>query len=65
MSELPQYPSVLGLPADEAQKALVASGWRCRITRTDGRPHICTQDFRTDRVNLHVENGVVTDASVG
>lgn len=36
-----------------------------RITQRDGKPRIVTRDFNPFRVNLHIDNGVVTKAYLG
>ncbi len=45
--------------------ALKEHGYTVRVTQRDGRPFIGTRDYRTDRVNLVIEKGKVTRASIG
>jgi hypothetical protein len=56
---------VIGKTVDEAKALCESANMRLRITRTDGVAHIVTMDYRTDRVNVHVENGKVTKATIG
>lgn len=36
-----------------------------RIVNRGGAPSICTQDYRLDRINLTLRDGVVTKATLG
>ncbi len=36
-----------------------------RVTRRDGESYPMTMDYRLDRINLEINNGVVTKASIG
>lgn len=36
-----------------------------RVTRRDGESYPMTMDYRLDRINLEIDNGVVTKASIG
>lgn len=50
---------------EEAQQLAVDKGLRSRIREVDGVGRMVTMDFRSDRVNLYVENGIVIDAKIG
>ncbi|MCY7298956.1 MAG: hypothetical protein LH616_07085 [Ilumatobacteraceae bacterium] len=51
--------SIVGLPVDEAVTVAEAAGFSVRVTTLDGAPQDMEADFRTDRLNVSVENGVV------
>ena len=36
-----------------------------RITRRDGENYAMTMDYRIDRINLEIDNGIVTKSSIG
>jgi hypothetical protein len=36
-----------------------------RVTRRDDESYPMTMDYRLDRINLEIDNGVVTKASIG
>ena len=57
--------SLLGLSEEEAVNRCIDNGHRVRVTRTDDRYYIITMDLRFDRVNLELDNGVITKADVG
>jgi hypothetical protein len=56
---------LVGLTEEEATKLAESNGWAVRVVSRDGESFPITMDYRTDRVNLTVENGVVTAVSVG
>lgn len=57
--------TLLGKPEAEVVKQLQDAGWKVRITARDGQSFMGTMDFRTDRVKLQVQNGVITKIYVG
>lgn len=48
-----------------AQNIASANGLTARVVRIDDAWLIVTQDFRTDRVNFELDNGIVTVAKIG
>ena len=56
---------LVGLNEDEAIKTAESNGWSWRIAMRDGESFPLTMDFRSDRVNFTIENGVVTAVVVG
>lgn len=49
---------LIGTPIDGAPKP---DGIRIiRVRKLDGKPQIGTSDYRTDRLNVEVENGKIT-----
>ncbi|QBI18848.1 hypothetical protein ER308_04355 [Egibacter rhizosphaerae] len=56
---------LVGLGEQEATERLEAEGASVRVVYRDGELFVVTDDFRPDRVNLHIEDGEVTDATIG
>jgi hypothetical protein len=56
---------VVGAAEDAAVAAAEAAGFAVRVVERDGEVYATTQDYRTDRLNLVVDDGVVTAAAVG
>lgn len=56
---------LLGHTREEAEEAVRQAGGEPRVTNVDGVPAIVTRDYRTDRVNLHMEGGKVVAAYFG
>jgi hypothetical protein len=64
--ELDFHPeSVVGMTESDATAAAMSAGRECRVMSRDGQAMTVTLDYRADRVNLVVEGGIVTDATVG
>jgi hypothetical protein len=53
--------SIVGLTLDEATKLAEQSGWTVRVAREDGVDLALTMDFVETRVNVAVEDGVITE----
>lgn len=51
----------VGKPVAEAVEFFKERGYTLRMTKVDGQPAICTRDYRIDRINVSVENGIVTE----
>jgi hypothetical protein len=56
---------LVGLTESEATKVATGNGWTIRIAMRDGESFMLTTDYSDSRVNLTIENGVVTAVSVG
>jgi hypothetical protein len=54
-----------GMTESEAQAGADAAGLTLRVVSRDGEPLPATMDYRLDRVNVALVDGVVTEASVG
>ena len=50
---------------DRACKLIVAAGGIANVTIRDFFPLVTNTDFRLDRINLEVKNGIVIKANVG
>lgn len=55
---------VVGLTLDEAD-AINFEKIKIRVVSTDGKKHTITRDARMDRINVHLENGLITSAYIG
>jgi hypothetical protein len=49
----------------DAINEITNEGFTPRITKRNGRSYICTRDYKTDRINLEIKEGVVAKATIG
>lgn len=56
---------IIGLPIAEAVKLCLEAHFKMRITVKDGQPFMVTRDFRTDRIDVTVSDGIVVSAKIG
>lgn len=56
---------LVGLTEKTAVTCAESEGWGVRVVHRDGEDFMVTADYRADRVNLVVENDVVTSVTVG
>lgn len=56
---------VKGKTDNHVQRVLEIMEIPYRITRRDDEHYIVTYDFRFDRINLEIDEGIVTKADVG
>ncbi|MGH3443225.1 MAG: hypothetical protein ACRDUY_14535 [Nitriliruptorales bacterium] len=56
---------VVGLTEAEATDRILAAGAEPRVVSRDGEDYAVTDDYRTDRINLRIEDGIVVHADVG
>ena len=56
---------LVGLTEKTAAACAESEGWRVRVVQRDGEEFMVTADYRVDRVNLVVEDDVVTNVTVG
>jgi hypothetical protein len=54
-----------GLSESDAATAAEERGLTLRVVARDGEYFAVTKDYRTDRVNLVIDNGVVVEATIG
>jgi hypothetical protein len=57
--------TLLGMSEQEATSTAEANGWVVRIAARDGEQFALTMDYNPKRVNLTVDNGVVSDVFIG
>lgn len=53
------------VPQDEATAMIEQAGYVWRLGTIDGQPQAVTMDYRTDRLTLTVQDGLVTDGMWG
>ena len=56
---------VVGLPQDEAQAAIEGAGLTYRVVARDGKALVATDDYSVTRINVAVDDGTVTEATIG
>lgn len=56
---------LIGKEEKEAIKLIEDNNYKSRIVSRDGNHYIVTKDYKTDRINLDIDLGVVTYASFG
>ena len=57
--------AVVGMTEDDARTTISDAGFIPRVTGRDGEPLPGTLDYRLDRININIVDGVVVDANVG
>ena len=57
--------TLVGLSAEEAEKATTDAQFVFRVTSVDGEPRPVTMDYREDRINAEVEDGEVVRVTIG
>lgn len=60
MENLDEFSDYIRLTEGEARAKAEAEGRRCRVVIRDGKAHIRTADLDFTRLNVAVDNGVVT-----
>jgi hypothetical protein len=56
---------LIGLTEAEAKKVAIELGWLVRIAMRDGEAFMLTKDFQSNRVNLTITKGLVTNVVIG
>jgi len=56
---------IMGLDEEAALAFIKRYGMISRVTRRDENWVVCTRDFRRERVNIELDDGLVTRAEVG
>lgn len=57
--------TLIGLVEQEAVDAIEAEGLIPRVVARDGEYYAVTEDYSVSRINLVIESGLVTEATVG
>jgi hypothetical protein len=55
----------VGLTEQQAVAQAAANGWPFRVAERDGEQLLLTQDYNEERINVAVQNGMVTRAWFG
>lgn len=56
---------IIGMSQAEAEATISDAGFISRVTERDGQPLPATADFRTDRISLAIDDGVVVGTDIG
>jgi hypothetical protein len=56
---------LIGMAADTAQACAAEVGYTWRVFEQDGEQFALTMDYRVERINVKIEQGIVTDAYSG
>ena len=56
---------LVGMDTAEAQAATEEAGYTYRVGEIDGEPQAATLDYRLDRINVSLEDDVVTAVTIG
>lgn len=56
---------LIGMTLEEALVYAEENNIKSRVVSVDGESRIVTSDFRIDRVNLTIENNIVTKLAAG
>lgn len=56
---------ILGKSEKEAREKAHEAGYTTRIVSENGKFFPVTRDYRTDRINLYIQSGMVYQADVG
>ena len=57
--------SLMGLTKEEGTKLCLGNDYKVRITREDSNNYVITMDLRFDRINLELDNGIITKCDIG
>lgn len=57
--------SLIGLTKEEGTKLCLDNDYKVRITREDSNNYAITLDLRFDRINLELDNGIITKCDIG
>jgi len=60
-----QFDFLIGMYEAVAWELIQENGFIPRITRRDGIPKVVTRDFKSTRVNLHIEDNKVVHVDIG
>ncbi len=57
--------ALINLTEEEATNKANENGYHVRITQRDDIVYMITCDFTFNRINFHIENGLITKATTG
>lgn len=57
--------SIVGKSLTEAKELAGFNGFAIRIVREDGERYMVTMEHRMDRINVEIDNGIVTKTNIG
>lgn len=57
--------SLIGMGKDDGFELCEENDYKFRITREDSNNYIITNDLRFDRINIEIDNGLITKCDIG
>ena len=57
--------SLIGKTKEDAETLCNENKFKMRVIREDSNNYIITMDLRFDRINIRIDNGIVTSCDVG
>lgn len=57
--------SLIGKSEEDAKKLCSENDFHYRVVREDSKHYMVTCDYRLDRVNIEIDNGIVTKFDIG
>ena len=57
--------SLIGKPLEQAKELAGFNGFAIRVTREDSTNYMVTMDIRFDRIDVQIDNGVITKNDIG
>ncbi len=57
--------TLVGMNINDAQALTAGTGFSLRIVQQDGEYFMVTMDYRTNRIDLVINNDIITEVSVG
>jgi ABC-type glycerol-3-phosphate transport system substrate-binding protein len=57
--------AVVGMTQAQAEAWAKDHGFTVRVASVDGQPNPLTMDYRQDRINITLQNGTITSATIG
>lgn len=54
---------IVGEKLDEVLEPLLDAGWTVHEVKVDGRSMVGTCDFRRERINVEIENGIIASVA--
>lgn len=57
--------TLIGMKKEAADIAAEAEGFKTRVVEQDGQHFAGTCDYRFDRINLYITDGVITKVAIG
>lgn len=57
--------SLVGKSKGDVEEMIIANNYVLRVTREDSHGCLITMDFRLDRINVQIDDGIITGAHIG
>jgi len=56
---------LVGMTSEQAEACAIDAGYTWRVFEQDGEQFALTMDYRVDRINVKIEQGIITEAYSG